>query len=51
VRKPVITLSCWNIGKYVVRMGGEWNWLRIMFNGVVISSIEPSGTVTREIVN
>jgi hypothetical protein len=23
----------WILGKYLVRMDGEWDWLRIMFNG------------------
>jgi hypothetical protein len=23
----------WTLGKYVVRMGSGWNWLRIVSNG------------------
>jgi len=34
-----------------VRLGGGWNWLRVMANGGDISSIEPSGTVTRELIS
>jgi hypothetical protein len=26
-----ITLR-WNLGKQIARMGGRWNWLRIMYN-------------------
>jgi hypothetical protein len=39
------------MGKYVVRMGGGWNWLRIVSNGGGISSVEPKGSATRVLVN
>jgi len=51
VRRPVTALDCWIIEKYVVRMGGGWNWLRIMSNGGGISSTEPSGTATRGLIS
>ena len=31
-----------------MRMGGGWNWLRIMSNGGGISSIEPKDSAGRE---
>ena len=31
-----------------MRMGGGWNWLRIVSNGGGISSIEPKGSAGRE---
>jgi hypothetical protein len=35
-----------------VRMGGGWNWLRIVsMAGFGISGVEPSGSATRELVN
>jgi hypothetical protein len=48
VLRPVTALDCWIIWKYVVRMGGGWNWLRIMSNGGGISSIEPKDSAGRE---
>jgi hypothetical protein len=35
-----------------VRLGVEWNWLRIMSSGrLAISCVEPCGSVTRGLVN
>jgi len=40
----------WIFGRYVVRMGGEWNWFRIVpMAGFGISGVEPSGTANAEL--
>jgi hypothetical protein len=39
------------LGKLVVRMGGRWNWLRMLANGKLgVSGVEPLGSIASEFV-